>query len=335
MAVMVESEFQSIDRIGQDILDGREASAEDASRLMALEDPAAIRWLLSWGGRIRDRFRGGAIDLCAIVNAKSGRCSEDCAFCAQSARYTTGAEVFPLLDTTDILDARQRAAEAGALRFSLVISGRGPVDGPELDRLMDTIQALAAAGPTLTCASLGLIDEAAARRLAKAGLRRYHHNLEAGPSFFPNICTTHVYEDRVQTIRAAQSAGLEVCSGGIIGLGETAAQRLELGLELRRLGVESVAVNILNPIPGTPLENVAPLPALEVLKTIAVFRLIMPAVEIRTCGGRERALNGLQPMMFVAGASGTMTGDYLTTAGRDSGADRRDTLDLGLSLRGL
>ncbi len=331
----MESTFELIDRIGTKIMDGGEASAEDGARLFALQDPAAIRWLLAWGGRVRDQFRGDAIDLCAIVNAKSGRCPEDCAFCAQSARYHTQAEAYPLLDTETILDAQERAAAAGAIRFSIVISGRGLAEGKELDRLIEATSALAATGLTRTCASLGLLDEPIARRLKEAGLKRYHHNLEAGPSFYPSICSTHAYQDRVNTVRAAQAAGLEVCSGGIIGLGESPAQRLEMGLELRRLGVDSVAVNVLDPIPGTPLENVPPLPSLEVLKTMAVYRLLMPAVEIRTCGGRERALRGVQPMMFAAGASGTMTGDYLTTAGRESGTDARDVVDLGLSVERL
>jgi biotin synthase len=331
----MESAFQSIDRIGTKILDGGEASAEDGALLIGLTDPAAVRWLLAWGGRVRDRFRGDAVDLCAIVNAKSGRCPEDCAFCSQSARYATGAEAYPLLDTAAILEAQERATAAGAVRFSLVISGRGPTEGPELDRLLEATSALAAPGRARTCASLGLLDERVARRLKEAGLKRYHHNLEAGPSFFPHICSTHSYQDRVATIRAAQAAGLEVCSGGIIGLGETADQRLELGLELRRLGVDSVAVNILDPIPGTPLAGVPPLPALEVLKTIAVYRVLMPAAEIRTCGGRERALRGLQPLMFAAGASGTMTGDYLTTPGRESGTDARDVADLGMTVERL
>ncbi|MBU1743044.1 MAG: biotin synthase BioB [Proteobacteria bacterium] len=299
---------------------------------MELVDPAAVRWLIAWGGRVRDRFLGPAVELCAIVNARSGRCPEDCAFCAQSAGYRTDIEVYPLLAQKDILDASARAARAGARRFSIVVSGRGPGGADDFDRMVDAVAEMAGAARVWPCASLGLIDEARAARLKAAGLVRYHHNLEAPPSFFPEICTTHTYADRVRTIEVARAAGLEICAGGIIGLGESAAQRLELGLELRVLGVDSVALNVLDPIPGTPLEGVPPLPPLEVLKTIAVFRLLMPATEIRTCGGRERALRGVQPMMYLAGASGTMIGDYLTTAGRDSGQDLMDVQDLGLCL---
>jgi len=319
-----------LDRIGRAVLDGQTLPAAEALQLMELDDPAAVRWLVAWGGRVRDRFLGPAVELCAIVNARSGRCSEDCAFCAQSAAYRTSIQTYSLLAKDDILDAADRGAQAGARRFSIVVSGRGPGGADDFDRMVDAVAAMAAGGRVWPCASLGLIDEARAARLKAAGLVRYHHNLEAPPSYFPEICTTHAYADRVRTIEAARGAGLEICAGGIIGLGESVAQRLELGLELRRLAVDSVALNVLNPIPGTPLENVPPVPALEVLKTIAVFRLLMPGTEIRTCGGRERALRGLQPMMYLAGASGTMIGDYLTTAGRDTGQDVTDVQDLGL-----
>ncbi len=319
-----------LDRIGRAVLDGQDLPVAEARGLMALDDPAAVRWLIAWGGRVRDRFLGPAVELCAIVNARSGRCSEDCAFCAQSAAYRTSIQTYPLLEQEEILDAADRGARAGARRFSIVVSGRGPGGADDFDRMVDAVAAMAVRGRVRPCASLGLIDEARAARLKAAGLVRYHHNLEAPPSFFPEICTTHAYADRVRTIEAARAAGLEICAGGIIGLGESPAQRLELGLELRRLAVDSVALNVLNPILGTPLEKLPPVPALDVLKTIAVFRLLMPGTEIRTCGGRERSLRGLQPMMYLAGASGTMIGDYLTTAGRDAGQDLSDVRDLGL-----
>ena len=323
MSDIEQAELDRISRLGQSVLEGVTLSAEDADWLIKLSGHQAVTWLIAWANRIRGRFMGDSIDLCAIVNAKSGRCPEDCAFCAQSTHHATDADVYDLLSVEQMADAAARAADEGACRFSIVISGRGVKDGPGFSRICEAISKIADKDGLTACASLGVIDRAAAKRLKDAGLERYHHNIETAPSHYPSICTTHSFDVRLQTIQAAKAAGLEVCSGGIIGMGESPAQRVEMGLCLRDLDVDSVPVNILNPIPGTKLENTPPLSPLKVLQTIAVYRMLMPRKQIRTCGGRERALGDLQPLMYLAGCSGTMTGDYLTTAGTDSAQDRQ------------
>ena len=278
---------------------------------------------------IRVHFRGRAVSLCSILNAKSGRCREDCKFCAQSAHYRTNIEVYPLLRADEMVRAASEAKRLGASSFGIVTSGVRITNEAEWDEILKAIKEIGRIG-IRPCASLGLIGKEEARELKNAGLYRCHHNLETAPSYFKNICTTHDYEDDVRTILAAQEAGLSTCSGGIIGLGEDIGERIELALLLRDLGVDSVPVNILNPIPGTPLADVDGLPPMEILLTLAVFRFILPDRDIRLCGGKEKNLRQLLPLGMVAGASSLMTGNYLTTAGREARLDREMILDLGL-----
>jgi biotin synthase len=284
-------------------------------------------------GWLREQTLGREVEFCAIVNARSGRCSEDCAFCAQSARHRTQAEVYPLMSEEEIVARGRAAAVVGASRFGIVTSGRDCPEGEELDSICRAAGRLRAEGIIAPCVSLGLLKPEQARQLAEAGVRRFHHNLEAGPSFFPRICTSHAYEARVDSVRAAQEAGLEVCVGGIVGLGESPRQRAELACAVSELAPASVPLNFLNPIPGTPLENVPRLSPLEALAAVAVFRLMNPRAHIRTCGGREQILGRLAPLMYLAGASATMTGNYLTTEGRQPQDDRDDLAALGLTLR--
>ncbi|MFH1033856.1 MAG: biotin synthase BioB [Pseudomonadota bacterium] len=286
--------------------------------------------VMAAANRYRQQAHGDSVEFCAIVNARSGRCSEDCAFCAQSAHHHTQAETYGLMDAQEIVARGKAAAAAGALRFGIVTSGRACPDGPELDAICRAVERLRAENVILPCASLGLLNEDQARRLASSGLVRYHHNLEAGPSFFPRVCTTHAYQDRVDTVLTARQAGLETCVGGIVGLGETAGERLEFFEALAGLAPESVPLNFLNAIPGTRLERVRPLSALEALAAIAVCRLLLPKAHIRTCGGRQQVLGNLAPLMYLAGASATMIGNYLTTEGRQASEDIRDLEALGL-----
>jgi biotin synthase len=320
----------AIAALGQNALKERPLDYEEALLLIEPQGPEEIFELLFWANQIRHRFQGKAIDLCAIVNAKSGRCSEDCAFCAQSAHYAAQAPAYPLMGLEEMLAAADRAAACGASRFSLVTSGRGITNSKELEQICRAVSALTQTGRLRPCASLGLLTPETAATLRKAGLVRYHHNIETAPSFYPSICRTHSIEARLGTIRQAQAAGLEVCSGGILGLGETWEQRVEMAFTLRDLGVDSVALNFLNPIPGTPLAGREPLPPLEILKSIALFRFILPRADVRTCGGREKGLRTLQPLMYLAGCNGTMVGNYLTTEGRDPKMDRQEIIDLGL-----
>lgn len=296
------------------------ASLAELSRLMA-----AACWL-------REQTLGDSVEFCAIVNARSGRCSEDCAFCAQSVRYSTPAATYPMMDADEIVTHARAAAHAGARRFGIVTSGRDCAKGRDLDTICRAVERLNDEGRISACVSLGLLKPAQARRLAEAGVVRYHHNLEAGPSFFPNICASHGFQARVDSVLAAREAGLEVCVGGIVGLGESLLERAELAQAVARLEPQSVPLNFLNPIPGTPLENVSRLSPMQALAAVAVFRLMAPRAHLRTCGGRQQILGPLSPLMYLAGASATMTGNYLTTEGRQPSEDRADVTALGLAL---
>jgi len=285
--------------------------------------------VLAAAAEIREFFKGREIVLCGIVNAKSGKCSEDCAFCAQSSHYRTEAPDYPLKKATAIVVEAEEAGRAGAEYFSIVTSGKSLKGKREWGEIFKAVAGIRDAG-LKPCASLGMIDGERARALKEAGLVRYHHNLETGRSYFPRICTTHDYEEDVATCRAAREAGLSVCAGGLIGLGEGMTARIELAETLRDLDVDSVPINILNPIRGTPLARATPLPPLEILMTVAVFRFMLPDKDIKLCGGKEKNLRQLLPLGLVAGANSLMTGNYLTTTGRDSSLDREMIDDLGL-----
>jgi biotin synthase len=265
--------------------------------------------------------RGTGLELCSIINARSGLCSEDCRFCTQSARFRTGTPVYPLLGEEEIVAAARQAAADGATHFSIVTSGRGITDG-ELGPLVRLVAAIRAQADIRVCASLGIATLPQLRELKQAGLSRYHHNLETSREFFPQIVSTHSFAERIATIEAAQAAGLEVCAGGIIGLGESEADRISLALTLAELRVDSVPLNILIPLPGTPLAGAEPLPAAEILRTIALFRLLLPAVPLRLAAGRESALADFLSSAFMAGADGMMIGGYLTQRGRSAALDR-------------
>jgi biotin synthase len=312
------------------VLSGEALTLKEARRLGRIQTPEEIMELLCWTNKVRHRSKGRTIDLCAIINAKSGRCSEDCTFCAQSAHYPTRIKKYSLRSESDLLEAAGQARASGAARFSLVTSGRSLLRPKELERVCRVISSLAGKGMISPCASLGLLTPELAEALKKAGLVRYHHNLETGPKYYPSICTTHSFSDRLATLRLAREAGFSLCSGGIFGLGETLDDRLEMAFLLKKMQVDSVPLNFLNPIPGTPLASQPPLPPLEILKSIALFRLILPEADIRTCGGRENSLRTLQPLMYLAGCNGTMIGNYLTTAGRNPETDIQEILDLGL-----
>ncbi len=314
---------------------GREIDLEVAAAWLEPEGLAELAELMAMALRVRSSHLGGEVEFCAIVNAKSGRCSEDCAFCAQSAHYRTEARVYPLLEVDELVERGRAAAREGAVRFGLVTSGRDCPGERELDVICRAGERLREEGVILPCASLGLLRPDQARRLADAGYVRYHHNLEAGPEYFPHICTSHRYQDRVETILTARQAGMEICVGGIVGMGESPRQRAQLAQAISELEPESVPLNFLNPIAGTPLARVERLSPLQALAAVAVFRLFNPRVHLRTCGGRQQVLGRLAPLMYLAGASATMTGDYLTTSGRSPQEDAADVAALGLELKRL
>lgn len=320
-----------IEKTARFVLDGGEVGYNTAVQLIHLHD-ADVWHLIAWANRIRQHFRGNQIHLCSIVNAKSGGCPEDCKFCAQSAHYSTGIPIYPFLGRDEVLAAAQEAKKYHAQALGIVAAWRGLREGPLLERVIQRIQELAESGTVRADASLGIIESReVAQRLKDAGLVAYNHNLETARSYYPNICSTHTYEDRVRTVQICKSVGLKVCCGGIIGMGESREQRVELAMELRALDVDIVPLNFLHPIPGTPLADVEPLTPLECLKTIAVFRFILPNKEIMVAGGREKNLRDLQGLMFTAGASATMVGNYLTTKGRNAEDDLQLVRDLGLT----
>jgi len=313
------------------ITSGKQITLNEALRISgAVKEQKDLIFLLACANLLREEFKGKVIDLCSIINARSGACPEDCIFCAQSSRYKTKIERYPLISSEKIVDGAKSARETGADRFGIVISGRGIRGGKDLDKICDAITAISQETEIGRCASLGTLTYAAAKQLRSAGLERYHHNLETSEKYFPRICTTHSYSERVETLKAARDNGLAVCSGGIFGLGEEMRDRLDLAFYLRKLEVDSVPLNFLHPVPGTPAEHFAPLPPLEILKTIALFRFILPDRDIRICGGRPMNLRSLQSLAYLAGANATMIGNYLTTLGRDPKEDLQEIRDLGL-----
>jgi biotin synthase len=320
-----------ISELGQRVLDGGQISREEALRLFNLESSADIHDLLAWANRIREKFKGNKIHLCSIVNAKAGACSENCSFCAQSSFYQTGSPKYGFVDPEPIAEAAEEANRNGITAVGLVAAWKGLNEGPMLDEICDRIREMKAAGQTRPDVSLGIIkSQRVADRLKEAGVECYGHNLESSRRFFPQTCTTHTFEDRLQTISHLKQAGIKICSGGIIGMGETREDRCDLAFELKAIGANVVPVNILNPIPGTPFAKNDPLPVLEILKTIACFRFILPRQEIMVAGGRTVNLRDAQSMIFMAGASALMVGNYLTTLNQPVEKDLQMLKDLGL-----
>ena len=323
-----------INEFMQTILDGGEILPAEARELAGVAN-AELPYLFAAANTIRQQYQGEKVHLCAILNGRSGHCSEDCSYCAQSVHHQTGVAVYPLLDSDEILRHAKAAEAAGVSHFSLVLSGRGmdaAQEAENFDRIIDTYRRILQQTGLKLCASLGSLTAEQARRLKEVGVERYHHNVETSRDYYASICRTHTYEDRTRTIGVAQEAGLAVCCGGIIGMGESLDQRINMAFELRAMGIGCVPINILNPVPGTRLEQQKPLPPLEILKTLAVFRFILPHAVIRTAGGREKNLRDLQSMALLSGANGMLVGGYLTTAGRDTNLDHQMIADLGLKV---
>lgn len=287
--------------------------------------------VFAYSSEIREYFKGRKVSLCSIVNAKSGICPENCCFCAQSAHYHTDAPVYPLLSAVEIIEKAQEAKECGAHFFGIVTSGTSIGSKQEWEEIYKAIEGINRLG-IKPCGSLGMLSDEEALALKQAGLFRYHHNLETSRSYFHNICSTHEYEDDIETNKAAKRAGLSVCCGGIIGLGETMEHRIEMAMTLKEIGVDSVPLNILNPIPGTPMEGNPSLSPLEILLTISVYRYVLPDKDIKLCGGKEKNLRQLLPLGIVAGCNSLMTGNYLTTTGREARHDIEMIHDLGLEV---
>ncbi|MGD0813323.1 MAG: biotin synthase BioB [Verrucomicrobiota bacterium] len=320
-----------ISELARRVISGGEISRDEALWLFAVEESADILDVMAGANRIRQLFKGNKIHLCSIVNAKAGACSENCSFCAQSSFYQTGSPKYGFVDPEPVQEAADEAKRNGVTAVGLVAAWRGLKEGPMLDEICDRVRELAKSGKTRPDVSLGIIQsQRVADRLKEAGVECYGHNLETSKRFFPSQCSTHTYEERLQTISHLKKAGIKICSGGIIGMGETREDRCDLAFSLKEVGANVVPINILNPIKGTPFENVPPLAPMEVLKTIACFRFILPRQEIMVAGGRTVNLRDMQSMVFHAGASALMVGNYLTTLNQPVERDLQMIKDLGL-----
>lgn len=305
------------------VLAGKTIEKEEAMDLWEFD----VEELADAADRIRKSFCGNQFDFCTIINGKSGRCSENCKFCAQSMFHGTGCETYPLLEKEELLKLGKYNEERGVLRYSVVTSGKR-LSKSEVEKVCEGYRYLRENTSLSLCGSHGLLDLEDFKKLKEAGVKRYHNNLETSRRYFPKICTTHSYEEKIEAIRNAKNAGLEVCSGGIIGMGETREDRVDMALELRKLEIYSVPLNILNPIPGTPLEQVESISEEEIRKTAAIFRFLLPDAWIRTAGGRIRLRDG-GTKLFAGGINGAITGDMLTTSGSMIEQDKQRIRGLG------
>ncbi len=328
MTIMKNSRYYI--ELAEDILEGKFPDDSEYLKILSATD-ADLPAIMTGAGMIREKYSGRKIHLCTICNGKSGKCSEDCRFCSQSSFSKTEAPVYPILKKDELIRGGLYARDTPINRYSIVTTGKGL---PRRD-----VEAVAEAMGELDnkrikkCVSLGILKDDDLKILRQAGITRYHHNLETSRTLFNEICTTHTYDERINTIKAAQRQGMEICAGGIFGVGETDEQILELALDIKALDVDAVPLNFLVSIKGTPYEQVHRLTPAKCLKIIAFFRYFMPRTEIIICGGREKNLKELHPLIFYAGASGTMTGNYLTTDGRSLDDDLEMLKQLGLEVR--
>lgn len=311
------------------------ASIENGRRLtcteaVELERQTGTEELGELADRLQRYFGGPAFDTCSIMNARSGRCSEDCKWCSQSKFHKTDIDVYPLVGTDAAVELATFNAGKGIRRFSLVTSGRAMTDG-EIERAGEIFRRIGSKTGMRLCASMGLLSKEQLVKLRESGVERYHCNLETAPSYFPTLCTTHTTEEKIRTIRWAVEAGMEVCSGGIIGMGETMEQRIELAVTLRELGVRSVPLNILNPIKGTGLEGTPPLTDDELIRSFAMFRIVNPEADLRFAGGRI-LIKHLERRLLHSGVSASIMGDMLTTGGREIDADKQMLTEEGFQI---
>lgn len=319
--------MESVSGLEKKIEEGYRPDYDEALSLMrslSLEDLCALAHAL------RLRYQGKRVDMCSIMNARSGKCGEDCKWCSQSRFHHTDIEVYPLVDAESALREAVHNASKGVSRFSLVTSGRA-LSPADAERICAIYRRIGSECPIKLCASLGLLNREQLFQLKESGVTRYHCNLETAPSYFPQVCTTHTIEEKLQTIEWAREAGLEICSGGIIGMGESEEQRVEFALAIRRTGAVSIPVNILNPIPGTRLAGMPPLKDEEVIRAVAMIRILNPEASVRLAGGRSR-IKAVEPELFRCGISGSIVGDLLTTTGSDIDTDKAMFLRLGFEL---
>lgn len=307
-----------LEEIKEKALRGEGVSREEADWLVEYKD---LDKLCDAANEVSRRWQGNEVDSCSIVNARSGRCGEDCKWCAQASRHHTGCETYNFLETEEVMRAASANDEAGIRKLSLVTSGRA-VTKKDLEKFCDVFRKLSKETKLHLCASMGLLGEEEMQMLKNAGVRRYHCNMETSSTVFPSLCSTHTPEDKKRTIAAARKCGLEVCSGGIIGMGESMADRIDFAFELAELDVDSVPINILNPIPGTPLQDTLLISEEDIIRTVALFRFIMPTKSLRFAGGRMRLSHSSMLRIMTGGMNGVLMGDMLTTVSNTIADDR-------------
>lgn len=315
-------------KVRQEVLAERAISYEDA---LALTEASLVEipYLAAVANEVRERFVGNEVESCALSNIKSGNCSEDCKFCAQSGHYRTDSPVYPQLSVAEIVEQAKAAEAMGATEFCMVSSGWGATSENEFSVVLEAVRRIVKETKLFVDCSLGFLTGEQMRQLKEAGLYRNNHNLEAARGYFEKICTTHTYDERMNHVEMVQHYGIHPCSGGILGMGETPKERIDLAFDLKKIGAHCVPINILNPRSGTPLGHLVPLEPLEIIKTIAIYRLILPKSTLKIAGGREVNLRDLQAMAMQAGANGLIIGNYLTTLGRNPAMDIQMLKDLG------
>lgn len=317
----IQEEGNKVLKLAEEIIKGRRINREDDLSVFVTAD---LNDLCQGADRIREHFVGDKVDLCSIINGRSGKCPEDCKYCAQSAYNNTNCEVHDFLSQEDIIEACHINEREGVDRFSIVTAGRA-LNGEEFESAIKAYEKMKKECDIELCASMGFLDEEQLHRLHEAGVSSYHHNIETSKRNFPNICTTHTYDQKIETLKKVKAEGMYVCSGGIIGMGETWEDRLDMAVSLAEIGVDSIPINALMPIKGTPLEDEPRLTEEEILRTVALFRYINPEAEIRLAAGRALLTNDGEKA-FKSGASATITGNMLTTAACATIRSDRDML---------
>jgi len=323
---------RDINKLGKRIINGGEISFEEACALLSMTSEQDIDELVETAHEVFLAFQNKKADLCSLVNAKSGRCSEDCAFCAQSSHFNGAVNEYPLFDVDKIVQCAKEAEQSGAHRFCIVTSGKR-LDSNDFNRVLDAFRAIREHTSLELDGSLGLLSDDEIKALREVGVTRINHNLETSERYFSNVCSTHTFRDRYKTIERLKQQGMQTCCGGIIGLGEAREDRVALAFSLKNLAVDCVPLNILNPRPGTPLEKRPRLTPQEIIKTIAIFRLILPRAIIKIAGGREVNLGEAQARALQAGANGIIIGGYLTTPGNSVKEDLGLIQSAGLEIK--
>ncbi|MBI3315937.1 MAG: biotin synthase BioB [Candidatus Omnitrophica bacterium] len=318
-------------KVRENVLNEIPITFEEALRLTTA-GPLDIPYLAAAANEVRAKFAGNSVESCALSNIKSGNCSEDCKFCAQSGHYRTDAPVYSQISVEEIVAQAKEAEAMGATEFCLVSSGWGATQEKEFQVVLEAVRRITKETKLFADCSLGFLTDEQMTELKRAGLYRNNHNLEASKNYFNKVCTTHTYEQRARHVQEVQSHGIFPCSGGILGMGETPKDRIDLAFELKKLNVHCVPINILNPRRGTPLGDVESLEPLEIIKIIAIYRFILPKSTIKIAGGREVNLRDLQAMAMQAGANGLILGNYLTTLGRNPARDIQMLKDLGFEI---